>query len=161
MADDPKRDSAFADKLNHLFATVHPRESGEYTHEEVAEEIRRRGGPSISHTYLWQLRRGIRANPSLNVIEALASFFGVPPGYFFDEEMTRRVNEQLDLATAIRDADIRNLALRASDLSPESLKAILDMVDRVRQLEGVPDRHEAKPGGRRRRARQHTDEGSQ
>ncbi|MDP9353571.1 MAG: helix-turn-helix domain-containing protein [Chloroflexota bacterium] len=150
---------AFADKLNYLFATVHPGERGEYTHEEVTEEIRKQGGPAISHTYLWQLRRGVRSNPSLNVLEALAAFFGVPPGYFFDEEITQRVNEQLALATAIRDTNVRNLALRASELSPESVKAILDMVERVRQLEGVRDRLEIEPGGRRRRSRKRSGEG--
>jgi hypothetical protein len=64
MAEDgrPAR-RTLAQKLDHLFATVHP-PKGEYTHEEVATGIRDRGGPTISATYVWQLRKGLRDNPT-------------------------------------------------------------------------------------------------
>jgi transcriptional regulator with XRE-family HTH domain len=126
-----------ADKLNHLFATVRsPR--GEYTHEQVATAIEQAGGPTISATYVWQLRKGLRDNPTKHHLEALATFFGVPAAYFLDEEMTARVNEQLDLLAAFRDAQVRDLAVRASGLSPETLKTVIDMVERARELEGLP-----------------------
>lgn len=143
-----------AEKLNRLFRTVHPRGRGEYSHEEVVEGIRQRGGPAISHTYLWQLRKGLRTNPSLNVIEALASFFGVSPAYFFDDVAAARINAELDLLEAMRDAGVRHLALRASDLSPESLRAITDMVERVRELEGLSDTPAEGKQRRRRKPRE-------
>ncbi len=130
---------SLADKLNRLFATVHPRGRGEYTHEEVAEAIRQRGVASVSHTYIWQLRKGIRTNPSLNMIEALSSFFGVSPSYFFDEAAAARIDAQLDLLDALRDSDVRRLTLRASDLSPESLRTLTEMTERLRELEGLAD----------------------
>src|SRR5947209_5927250 len=144
MSDDrgtggPTKELTLADKLDRLFTTIHPRGRSEYSFEEVAEGIRQRGGPSISHTYLWQLRKGQRTNPSINVVEALAEFFGVSPSYFLDDEATARIDAQLDLLEAMRDADVRRLALRASDLSPESLRAIIDMVEHVRELEGHGD----------------------
>ncbi len=145
-------EGTLAEKLDRLFRTVHPRGRGEYSNEEVVEGIRQRGGPAISHTYLWQLRKGLRTNPSINVIEALASFFGAPPSYFFDTAAAARIDAQLELLEAMRDAGVRHLALRASDLSPESLQAITDMVERVRELEGLGDAAAESKNRRRRRA---------
>ena len=127
-----------ASKLDHLFATVRPAK-GEYTHEEVATAIRERGGPTISATYVWQLRKGLRDNPTKHHIEALAGFFGVPPAYFFDAETAAEIDAELELLAAIRDGNVRSLALRAQGLSPESLDTIADMIERVRKLEGLPD----------------------
>jgi hypothetical protein len=50
-----------------------------------------------------------------------------------------RVDEQLELLAAFRDPMVRQLAARASGLSPETLKTVLDMVERARELEGLPD----------------------
>jgi transcriptional regulator with XRE-family HTH domain len=139
MAEDgrPAR-RTLAQKLDHLFATVHP-PKGEYTHEEVATGIRDRGGPTISATYVWQLRRGLRDNPTKHHIEALAGFFGVPPAYFLDDDAAAAIDAQLELLAAIRDSSVRELALRAQGLSPASLDAIAEMIERVRQLENLPD----------------------
>ncbi|WP_328608689.1 helix-turn-helix domain-containing protein [Amycolatopsis sp. NBC_00345] len=128
-----------AAKVDHLFSTVRPREGDEYSFEEVAEGIRAKGGPTISATYLWQLRKGLRDNPTKRHLEALAGFFGVPPGYFFDDAEAARINAELALLSALRDTPVRQIALRANGLSSKSLEAIADMVDRVRQLEGLPE----------------------
>jgi transcriptional regulator with XRE-family HTH domain len=128
-----------AQKLDHLFSTVHPGDRGEYSFEEVARALQARGGPTISATYLWQLRKGLRDNPTKRHLEALADFFGVPPAYFFDDAVTARIDAELGLLAALRDASVRQIALRAAGLSPESLGAIAEMVERVRQLEGLPD----------------------
>jgi transcriptional regulator with XRE-family HTH domain len=128
-----------AQKLDHLFRTVHPGTRGEYSFEEVAAAIRGRGGPTISATYLWQLRKGLRDNPTKKHLEALAAFFGVPPAYFFDDDAARRIEAELALLATLRDTSIRQIALRAVGLSPESLSALTEMILRVRQLEGLPD----------------------
>jgi len=132
-------DRTLAQKLDHLFSTVHPGARGEYSFEEVARALQARGGPTISATYLWQLRKGLRDNPTKRHLEALADFFGVPPAYFFDDAVTARIDAELGLLAALRDASVRQIALRAAGLSPESLGAIAEMVERVRQLEGLPD----------------------
>jgi transcriptional regulator with XRE-family HTH domain len=140
-------EGALAAKLNRLFRTVAPRGGGEYTFEEVAEAIRAKGGPTISATYLWQLRKGVRDNPTKRHLEALAGFFGVPPAYFFDSAETERINAELDLLTALRDAPVRQIAMRANGLSTKSLQAIAEMVDRVRELEGLPAEPDTEPPG--------------
>ena len=129
---------SLAEKLDRLFRIVHP-VRGEYSSEHVANAIREAGGPTISATYIWQLRKGVRDNPTKRHLEALAGFFGVAPSYFFDDEAAARIDAELDLLGALRDTSVRQVALRASGLSQESLVAISDMIERVRKLEGLPD----------------------
>lgn len=135
---EPPRRQTLAQKIDHLFRTIHPRGQDEYTYEAVAEAIQARGGPTISATYLWQLRKGLRDNPTKKHLEALATFFGVSPAYFFDDEAAARIDSELELLVALRDAPVRQIALRAFGLSPESLSTIASMIERVRQLEGLP-----------------------
>lgn len=146
MSDGAPKTRSLAEKLDHLFATVHPAK-GEYTHQQVAEAIDAAGGPTISATYLWQLRNGKRDNPTMRHLEALSAFFGVPPTYFFDDEAAARIDAELQLLASMRDASVRQLAFRASGLSEDSLAAIADMVDRVRRLEGLPDNPDMSKGG--------------
>src|SRR5205085_1911330 len=84
----------FAEKLNYLFATVTAQEGREHSNEQVASAITA-GGVSISQSYIWQLRKGIKDNPTVKHVQALADFFGVPPAYFFDEAVTDRVGQRL------------------------------------------------------------------
>src|SRR4051794_3884949 len=76
--------STLAERIDYLFGRIHPRGRGEYTLEEVTTGMRERREVSITTAYLSQLRNGQRTNPSYNVLEALADFFGVSPSYFFD-----------------------------------------------------------------------------
>lgn len=127
---------SLADRLDHLFRTVRQPGGDQYTHEEVAEAIRARG-VTISHTYVWQLRTGLRENPTKRHLEALAEFFGVPAAYFLDDDV-EHINAQLDLLAALRDGGVRSMALRAIGLSPRSLDAIRGMIEHARQIEGLP-----------------------
>ena len=136
-----------ADKLERLFRSVHPAGRGEYTYREVADAIRQAGGPSISPTYLWQLRTGRRLNPSMRQIEAIARFFGVPVTYFSNDEAAARIDAELDFVAALRDVSVRQIALRAAGLSPQGLAAVAEIVEQVRRLEGLPDRPAGSAGG--------------
>ncbi|MET7426705.1 XRE family transcriptional regulator [Dactylosporangium sp. NPDC005555] len=127
-----------AEKLDRLFGTVHPPGRGEYSYEEVATAIRERG-VMISHTYIWQLRKGARDNPTKRHLEALAEFFGVNAAYFLDDEAARRIDEQLELLAALRNTGVRTMALRAAGLSGPSLEAIHGMIEHARRIEGLPD----------------------
>ncbi len=120
-----------------LFNAVRPAGRSEYSYQEVADAIRGEGGPTISATYLWQLRKGIRDNPTRNHLAALARFFGVSPAYFFDDDAAEVVDAQLSLLAAMRDASVRSVALRAAGLSVESLAAVRVVIDHARRLEGL------------------------
>jgi transcriptional regulator with XRE-family HTH domain len=127
-----------SEKLGHLFESIHPAGRGPYSNEEVAAAIRDQGGPTISATYIWLLRKGQRDNPTLKHVEALAGFFGVPPAYFFDDETTTKVDAELELLNVLKDLGVQKVAMRVAGLSPRSLDSISEMIDRVRELEGLP-----------------------
>lgn len=135
---DPGSGRTLAEKVDHLFRTVRS-EKGEYTHEDVASALREAGGPTISATYVWQLRKGIRDNPTKHHLEALANFFGVPPSYFFDEDAAEKIEAELELLMAMRDASLRAVATRAAGLSEGSLEAIRAIIEQARQIEGLRD----------------------
>ncbi|MFF2513639.1 helix-turn-helix domain-containing protein [Streptomyces sp. NPDC058086] len=131
-----------ADKLNELFANVRPDVGHEYSNEQVAAAIRGTG-VTISQSYIWQLRKGIKNNPTLKHLEALAGFFGVPAAYFLDTETNNRVSEQLKLlaetqarlADSSPESDVKLMAMRAGHLSAERRKQVMDLLDVVYRLE--------------------------
>jgi transcriptional regulator with XRE-family HTH domain len=124
-----------AERLEHLFQTVHEAGRREYTNEEVSAAIARDQGERISASYLWYLRTGQRDNPTFRHLNALATFFGVPAAYFFDDAKSEQVEAELALLAAMRDAGVRDVALRAAGLSSESLGTIGDVIARVKELE--------------------------
>jgi transcriptional regulator with XRE-family HTH domain len=126
-----------SDKLNHLFRSVRAPDGREYSLDDVANAIRASGGPPISATYLSLLRRGKRDNPTKEHIAALASFFGVSVTYFFDEPVAARFDAELDLLVSLRDPLARRIAVAAQGLSPESLQAVLTIVEQARRVEGL------------------------
>jgi transcriptional regulator with XRE-family HTH domain len=135
-----------ADRLDHLFLTVHPKDRGPYTHAEVADTINKAAGEQvISTAYLWQLRRGRRDNPTRKHLSALAAFFGVSPMYFFDDVEAGRDAMQAELITALKDDSVREMALRAAGLSDRSLQAIRDMIESARTVEGIPEPENTPP----------------
>jgi transcriptional regulator with XRE-family HTH domain len=132
-----------AAKLDYLFRVVHPKGRGEYTYREVAQAINDAdSSTTISASYVWQLRRGEKDNPTIRHIEAMARFFGVPPSYFLDEQAAADITAQLELLASMRDNDVREIALRASDLSPAALKMIKNLIEDTRRIEGLPDAKE-------------------
>jgi transcriptional regulator with XRE-family HTH domain len=132
-----ERPRTLAEKIDHLFRTVRKSNRREYSNEEVSAAIARDQDISVSASYLWYLRTGQRDNPTFKHLNALAKFFGVPPAYFFDDATTIQVEAELALLTAMQDAGVRDVALRASGLSAKSLDTITDMITRVRELEGL------------------------
>ncbi|MEU7481094.1 helix-turn-helix domain-containing protein [Lentzea sp. NPDC042327] len=133
---------SLADKLNHLFAAHTARSGQEYSNEHVAAAIADTG-VTISQSYIWQLRKGRKDNPTFKHLQALAGFFGVPVSYFFDDEVTDRVNEQLQLLkeeqsrlnelTASSDAQL--MAMRADALSPDRRRLVMELLDVVYRQE--------------------------
>jgi transcriptional regulator with XRE-family HTH domain len=131
-----------ADKLNHLFRQVRPRGGQEYSNEQVASAISA-GGVTISQSYIWQLRKAKKDNPTMRHLQALADFFGVPAAYFFDDDVEGRVNEQLAALRAEQDrltrlansSDVQLMAMRAGELSPKGRKQVMELLDVVYQLE--------------------------
>jgi transcriptional regulator with XRE-family HTH domain len=144
-AEEPKPRGRFsAKKLDHLMRTVHPAGRGPYSYGEVARAITE-GGGQISATYIWQLRTGVKDNPTVAHLTALADFFGVRPSYFLDDDETERVDAGLKLLTDLRDARARRIAARLPGLSDDSLGVLQDVADLLRRREGLADTAEQPP----------------
>lgn len=119
------------EKLDFLFSTILSPDGDEYTYKEVAEGTK----GVVSTSYVWNLRKGKKRNPSRDKIEALARFFNVSPSCFFDEvdiKKTLRLDERI--LEAINDPKIREIALRALDLNKKSKEFILAMVRKAKEL---------------------------
>ena len=106
--------------------------------DDVANEIRARGGPPISAAYLSLLRRGKRDNPTKEHIAALAGFFGVAVTYFFDEPTAGALRRRARPAGEPARPMVRRLAVAAQGLSRESLTAVLAIVEQMRRVERLP-----------------------
>ncbi|MBS2539432.1 XRE family transcriptional regulator [Catenulispora sp. NF23] len=118
-----------AEKIDILFQTVRRPNRELFSNDEVATACREATGESFSATYLWQLRTGRRDNPTMRHLEALAQFFEVPVAYFFDDDQSSAIARELELLGVLRDAGVRNVALRALTLSPEGIDTLNDMID--------------------------------
>lgn len=132
------RGQGLADRLDCLFRTVHPKDRGPHTPAEVADAINQAAGQRvISSTYVWQLRTGRRDNPTQRHLSALAAFFGVSPMFFFDAAEEERGSVPPELAAALQNDELRDMTLRAAGLSERSLRAIKDMIESARAVEGL------------------------
>ncbi|MFI9755784.1 XRE family transcriptional regulator [Streptomyces collinus] len=134
----PRRRPELKDRLNRLFDVVHPPDRGPYSNSEVAKLMAERGLETVTSTYLWMLRTGRRDNPTMRHLEALASFFGVPAAYWFDDDVAEKTAQDLQLFALLRDSKVKNVLLRLSDVSADGKDAVLGLVDSVRKMEGLP-----------------------
>ncbi|WP_330457426.1 helix-turn-helix domain-containing protein [Streptomyces sp. NBC_00820] len=134
-----KNNRTFAELLDWLFREVHPKNRGPYTYAEVSQGIRDISGTTVSASAIQQLRTGSNTNPKRDTIKALAEFFGVRAGYFFDEDEAERQRAEIHVVAAMRDQDVRRVALRANGLSTSSLQMVGAVIDQARRLEGMPD----------------------
>lgn len=135
---DPGMDSAgipdLAGKLQYLFKTI-PQDAGRgwYTNEVVVRELGERG-VAVTIQHLSNLRNGRRDNPSARLLGGIAEVFGVPVGYFFNQDEERRVNQELETLSQLRRTG--GLRLRGSDLSPEGVVQLLAAIREVNRIEG-------------------------
>ncbi|MBS2546908.1 helix-turn-helix transcriptional regulator [Catenulispora sp. NL8] len=127
-----------AERLQYLFENKRKPDGKKYSYREAIRAIEDAGGASISVGYLSQLVNGVRTNPMMDAVQGLAKFFGVPLSYFDEHEDTEETNDQLKLVAALQHAGVQDVAMRTVGLPPESVKLVLSMIDRVREVEGLP-----------------------
>ncbi|MGT2462974.1 hypothetical protein [Sinomonas atrocyanea] len=136
----------FAARLNALFERVPDAETGKpYSNVAVAAALEGLGTP-VTPGYLGQLRSARKNDPSARLVGALAQFFGVPLGYFFDgDSAAERITAQLEQLAAIRDQRIRGIMTRAQGISPEGLTQVASILEHIRKLEGLNADDSARP----------------
>ncbi|RZT75484.1 hypothetical protein EV383_6224 [Pseudonocardia sediminis] len=149
--------STLAGKLERLFETIpNPATGKRYTNNAAAEAIdelvaalpeEERVGRSISPQYIWQLRRGVKDNPTLKHLKSLAALFGVEPDVFLNDTAYSDLAGELSVIAAMRHSGVDQIAFRARGLSPAGVNAVLAALDHARAVEGLPAPDES-PGPR-------------
>ena len=129
---------SLAARLERLFDTMRRRDARPMSNAAAAKAITEKTGVSISAAYLWQLRSGKSTNPTVEPLRAIAEFFGISASYLIEAEVDPKIEAQLELIQVLRDAGIRDLAMRASGLTPEAIDSLRAMVDHARHLEKLP-----------------------
>ena len=110
---------SFGDKLASLIETVHPPDRGPYSYREIAAAIAQHPG-AMTAAHISQLVRGKQPHPRIHYLEALASFFGVPVTFFFDDELSAC------------DEQARQIAERIRELTPRDRNTVLNLIDSLR-----------------------------
>jgi transcriptional regulator with XRE-family HTH domain len=106
------------------------------THADVADAVSKATGEEMSSTSVWKLRTGRGDNPTLKTLTALATFFGVPIGYFGDDEESKSVEEQVVLLALLQEKGVSAAALRSlAELSPGSRRMVTDMIESATRVE--------------------------
>jgi transcriptional regulator with XRE-family HTH domain len=140
--DEANTGQRFTEKLRKLRAHAHPASRGPYTNLEIA------AATGLSKTYIDNLFTGKQANPTRSVIAGLARFFCVKVEYFFDDDVTAQTDADLSravaLAAALQNTNVERLALRASELDPEVVIAIIEMAERLPRMNDQANSHVAK-----------------
>jgi len=80
----------------------------------------------------------------MRLLQALATTFGVPPAFFFDdydETQAGLLREQVELLALVRDAGITSAQLRGLlELSPGARQAVADLIEHTGRTEGQKHR---------------------
>ncbi|TDD77633.1 helix-turn-helix domain-containing protein [Actinomadura rubrisoli] len=149
--------ATLAEKVEWLIRNLWPAEAeAPRNNVETAAAIARATGEDISSTTVWKLRTGRQENPQLKTLTALATFFGVPIGYFGFPGEAGPIDDDLTLKALRREVEhgvIRPEVLRALvDLSPEARWVVDEMIlgaaaaDRHRSSRRGDERdHQRKP----------------
>lgn len=143
--------ATFAERLTHLFDTVHPPGRGPHSLQEVAAAVNDEGVVTLSPSYLSQLKNGQKANPAANTVAALARFFRVSTEYFLNDDYAEKMNLDLETLVKIRDSGLQQIVERSIDLSPGSRETIFSLVENLRRVEGLPARQSGSPHEQERR----------
>lgn len=118
-----------AARIEHLF-TLRLRPDGEsWSLRQVSAAAKDRG-VSLSASFLHDLRRGVKDNPTKQQLECLADIFGVRVGYFFDDDDTlAQVNERLRALGALEDERTLEIAMRSRGLSERDYRILNALID--------------------------------
>jgi transcriptional regulator with XRE-family HTH domain len=118
--------ASLADKVEWLIRTMWPADAPPPRNNvETAAAITAATGEDISSTTVWKLRTGRQDNPQLRTLTALATFFGVPIGYFGFATEAQPIDDDLTIKALLRE-------LHAGTISRDVLRAFVDLTPEAR-----------------------------
>jgi transcriptional regulator with XRE-family HTH domain len=140
-----KKSEGLANTLTQLFELFpNPETKRPYTFEEAADHINRRAAElpederrtrTISSTYVWQLTRGKRNNPTVGHLGSLADLFGISLSQLIDAigaDDNAQAREDLQLIAAIRQAGVLEIMHRVRGLPEDSRRTLLAVLEHTR-----------------------------
>lgn len=131
----PTPEVDLAARIEHLFALRLRPDGKRWSMRQVMLAARERG-VALSVTFLNDLRKGEKDNPTRQQLLCMADIFGVSPNYFLsDDETIAHTNEKLRQLGALEDPRVADIAARARGLSDHDyrmLKALIDSAIRER-----------------------------
>ncbi|QWF80432.1 helix-turn-helix domain-containing protein [Amycolatopsis sp. CA-230715] len=122
VAESEARGPAFAEKLQRLFDSVRREDGQKHSKAAVAEAV------GVSRGYMYELLNG-KYDPGYALVVKLAEYFEVDLEYFANSEKSRELNRQYELLAKLGENQVNRLATRASQLSPEGLRSVLEFMD--------------------------------
>jgi transcriptional regulator with XRE-family HTH domain len=132
------RHVTFAQKLNKLMEVI-ARENGKpMTAARFLADFTAKTGASISAGYLSELRTGKVSAPRIDLVDKLAAYFKVNPGYFLAGPADMENQARLDLLASMRDNQVHGLAIRAAGLSESALRRLAIIIESNRAMENLP-----------------------
>jgi hypothetical protein len=106
------------------------------TNADVSAAISAATGEEMSSTSIWKLRTGRGDNPTFKTLTALATFFGVPFGYFGEGQEAQDIADQAALVSLLRREGVTSSALLSlAGLSPGNLRLVMDMIASAARIE--------------------------
>jgi transcriptional regulator with XRE-family HTH domain len=122
----PSPSETLAKKIEWLIQKMWPADAPPAKNNiDTAAAIAAATGEEISSTTVWKLRTGRQDNPQLRTLTALATFFGVPIGYFGFAAEAEPIDGDLTIKALQRE-------LGAGTISPDVLRALVDLPSDVR-----------------------------
>ena len=132
-----KSPRTFADKLNKLMEVLAIADGKPMTANGFLADFKAKTGVAISKGYLSELRNGVVTAPRVDLVQALAQYFGVRASYFLDSEEDEINAARLELLDSLKVGGAMNLGLRATGLSAQTIQSIAQIIDTARKLEGL------------------------
>lgn len=125
--------TTLSDRLNRLFDVRRPAEAPDraYTNREVVNACKA-AGFELSESHLSELRRGVKQNPTLRTLQAIASFFTVPVGYFTDADIPAAIDREL-----LKQAERLTQTLAATVAAQDELRAATQELRQAMRDSGV------------------------
>lgn len=130
-----------AGQVNRLFEVTKRPDGRKWTNAELAIHITGQTGSPCSRQWVGQLRKGADVEVLAPRLDAIATFFNVPEGYFTDPAQAKVIDAEIDLAVALRKLDVVNvlaeleakgLQLRKlAELHPDDMPLIVSVLNTV------------------------------
>jgi transcriptional regulator with XRE-family HTH domain len=117
-----------AAKVRFLFEHCRKPNLDRYTYKEVEEGT----NGAINGSWISRLASGYAQRPGLMTLKTLSDFFGIDPSFWFNplDDISK-----YKIRTQKGDDTLNQVALRSSELSPESTQVVLDLIDSLKRAD--------------------------